>query len=48
MDDWSLLNMYEAGGSIRVVFEQKQAKEHVDIEIIYSSSGTCVGLVILE
>jgi hypothetical protein len=48
MNDWSLLEIGGAGGYIKVVFEQKEAKEHVDIEVIYSSSGELKGLVIIE
>lgn len=48
MDDWSLLEISGARGYIKVVFEQKNAKEHVDIEVIYSVSGELQGLVIIE
>ena len=48
MNDWSLLEIGGAGGYIKVVFEQTHAKEHVDIEVIYSRSGKLKGLVIIE
>jgi|TARA_B110000908_G_C10200831_1_gene425229 hypothetical protein len=48
MEDWSLLNVGALAGHIKVVFEQKHAKVHVDIEIYYSCTGELKGLVVIE